>query len=143
MRLLTHVLTAHGQTVLLNYMVFHLHQHYTDKCLTDCSQMQSYSLNFSGDMPPDPSNISMFHMQSVSYPFSLRMLPSKGGFKGGSRGTLDFHKQLLNFKSTKLTCTANVISLTANFQSLSLALVLGSIPVFLARYSINVAPVLI
>jgi len=61
-RLWTHVLTAHGQTVLLNYMVFHLQQCYTDKCSTDYSWMQSYSLDFSGDMPPDPSSISMFHL---------------------------------------------------------------------------------
>jgi len=48
------------------------------------------------------------------------MLPSKGGFKGGLRGTLDFSKYLI-FKNTKLACTVNEISLTADFQSLSLA----------------------
>jgi len=89
--------------------------------------MQSYSLDFSklpGGIPPDPSSISMLHMLSVSYPFSPRILSSKGRFKGGSRGTeglLTPPKYLILKIATKLACTANEISLTAYFQSLSLA----------------------
>jgi len=50
--------------------------------------MQSYTLNFSGGMPPDPSSISLLHMLSVNYPFNPRILPRKDGFKGGQEGLL-------------------------------------------------------